>query len=242
MRAIKRTRLRTRALVVARLVAGVVLVAAAVGQSSGDARAKQHFDGTITFGASMSLTAASPPRPSGQGRLRLLRQADQREGRHQGRRQDVQGRDQYYDDDERTPTLGAALRKADQRGQDQAAARAVLERRHVRRRARSPRSTRCRWSPRTPRRRLDLRARLQVHLRDAERRSTSTRRNADQDGGERPRSTAPSGRAHQRERAVPEVERRSRRASRPRTPELEVVYNEIYPTGTKDFCRDARRR
>jgi len=52
---IKRARLRTKALVLA-LVAGAVLVAAAVGHSSGNAQAKQHFDGKITFGAAMSVT------------------------------------------------------------------------------------------------------------------------------------------------------------------------------------------
>src|SRR4051794_27687485 len=38
------------------LVSGVVLTAAAVGYSSGTAPAKQHFDGTIKFGAAMSVT------------------------------------------------------------------------------------------------------------------------------------------------------------------------------------------
>jgi branched-chain amino acid transport system substrate-binding protein len=55
MRGTSRTSLRRRALVLAVLL-GAVLVAAAVGHSSGKQAARQHFDGTITFGATMSLT------------------------------------------------------------------------------------------------------------------------------------------------------------------------------------------
>ncbi len=55
MRGTSRIRLGRRAFAFALLLA-VVLVAAAVGHSSGTAVAKQHFDGTITFGAAMSVT------------------------------------------------------------------------------------------------------------------------------------------------------------------------------------------
>jgi branched-chain amino acid transport system substrate-binding protein len=50
-----RLSMRRKALVLA-LLAGGVLVAAAVGYSSGNRQAKQHFDGVIKFGAAMSVT------------------------------------------------------------------------------------------------------------------------------------------------------------------------------------------
>src|SRR4029079_9356903 len=72
-------------------------------------------------------------RTSGQGRVRLLRQAHQRgEGRHQGRRQDVQGRDQVLRRSEQRQHVGAAIREVDQRGQGQSAARSLFQRYDVR--------------------------------------------------------------------------------------------------------------